>query len=86
MSTKRKVALAPWGTSLAGAGAGFYFDGQTSDYADDYRKAIADQDVSGTQDAYDNTQSSKNWRNASYGVSAGTALLGLVLWFWPEGK
>lgn len=86
MSTKRKVALALWGTTLAGAGAGFYFDGQTSDYADDYRKAIADQDVSGTQDAYDNTQSSKNWRNASYGVSAGTALLGLVLWFWPEGK
>lgn len=86
MSTKRKVALALWGTSLASAGAGFYFDGKTADYADDYRAAIANQNVSETQDAYDNTQSSKTWRNTGYGVSAGSAILGLVLWFWPEAK
>lgn len=86
MSTKRKVALALWGTSLAGAGAGYYFDGKTSGYADDYRTAITSQDASATKDAYDNTQSSKDLRNVSYGVSVGTVLVGAVLWFWPEGK
>lgn len=86
MSAKRKVALALWGSSLAGAGAGYYFDGKTSDYADEYRAAIARQDAVVTRDAYDNTRSNKDLRNVSYGVSVGTVLVGAALWFWPEGK
>lgn len=86
MSIKRKVAMALWGIGLVDAGVGYYFDFKVGDYRDDYRTAITNKDVSDTKDAYDKTQTSKNLRDMSYGISVGTALVGAVLWFWPEGK
>lgn len=95
LSGKRKIALALWGTSLAGAGGGYYFNGQAVNHADDYDAAQASyldpsvdrqaEALREGQDAYDNLQSAQTGRTVSYGVSAGAAVLGAVLWFWPEG-
>jgi len=86
LSTKRKVALALWGSSIAGGGLGFYFNQQGDEYTDDYKAAIEAQDRDKTQSAYDDTQAADRYRNVSYGISLGTLAVGAVLWFWPEGK
>ena len=86
LSTKRKVALALWGTSLLGVGAGAYFNSKGSSYQDDYNTAYAANNYTQTKAAYNKIQDAKTARNASYGISIGTFLLGAVLWFLPEGK
>jgi len=84
LSSKRKVALALWGGSLLGAGAGYYFNGQGNDYQDDYFAARDAMDSGTTQTAYENTQTADRNRSISYGVSIGTLVVGAALWFWPE--
>ncbi|HSQ43031.1 MAG TPA: CsgG/HfaB family protein [Fibrobacteraceae bacterium] len=86
MSTKRKIALALWGTSLASAGVGFYFNNKGVSYQDDYEAAASEKNSAEILAAYNNTQDAEGYRNASYGVSIGALVLGAVLWFLPEGK
>ena len=84
LSIKRKVALALWGGSLLGAGAGYYFNTQGDGYQADYVSARDAQDSDATQTAFDNTQAADRNRSISYGVSMGTLVVGAALWFWPE--
>jgi len=86
MSVKRKIAMALWGASLAGVGAGYWFNGQCDTYGQDYQAAINAQNAADTKAAYDNVQTAELSRNASYGISVGTLVAGAVLWFWPEGN
>lgn len=86
LSMKRKVALGFWGVSLVGVGAGVYNNLKGDQYSDDYDDAIKDVDFHDTKVAYDNTHSAETARNTSYGVSIGAAVIGAILWFWPEGK
>jgi len=85
LSVKRKIALALWGTSLVGAGGGAFMNQEVKSSVDDYRSAEAQHNAVALQDAYDKWESSKTYRNAGYSLSIGTAVLGLILWFWPEG-
>jgi len=84
MSFKRKMAIALWGTALAGGGAGYWFNTQGNGYADDYEAALVAHDATQTQNAYDNTQSADLKRNVGYGVSLTALVAGAALWFWPE--
>lgn len=84
LSVKRKVALALWGGSAVGAGAGWYFDGQGKAAAKDYDAAIDSQIKDDADNAFDRTESAELARDASYGVSVGAVVLGAALWFWPE--
>ena len=88
ISFKRKLALGLWGTSLAGAGAGYYFDAQgasaVKDYDSEYEKTNPSQSL--MESAYSDIGSNRDNRDLSYGISGGAALAGLLLWFWPEGK
>lgn len=86
LSTKRKAALALWGGSLLGAGAGYYFNGQGDGYQADYLSARDALDSDATQTAFDNTQAADRNRSIGYGVSISTLVVGAALWFWPEGK
>jgi TolB-like protein len=86
ISFKRKVALALWGGSLLGAGGGYYFDGQGVKYLTDFNAAKSAGNRTDLRDAAGNVDDSKTYRSASLGLSVGTALIGLVLWFLPEGK
>ncbi|HSQ40690.1 MAG TPA: CsgG/HfaB family protein [Fibrobacteraceae bacterium] len=83
MSFKRKVALALWGTSLAAAGVGGYFNYRGVGYREDYQNT---KDTSEVRDYASKMDDMERDRNVSYGISIGTALVGLVLWFLPEGK
>lgn len=84
LSTKRKVALALWGTSLLGAGTGWYFNGQAGVAAEDYDTAVIQLNLSDARDAHDRIGTAETGRNASYGVSVGALVVGMALWFWPE--
>lgn len=86
LSTKRKIAIALWGTSAITAGGGYYFDMQGAQYAKDYDAALEAQDAMELQKSYDNLDQMNLNRNVSYGVSITSAIAGLVLWFLPEGK
>lgn len=86
MSTKRKVALALWSTSILGAGGAYYFNSKGTEYQSDYWDAREAHNSEDTQTAYDRTQSADRNRSFSYGVSIGSLVVGVVLWFWPEGK
>jgi len=86
LTMKRKIALALWGTTLLGAGSGFYFDRKGTDYADQYDAAKSAGDRSAADDAFANIHSTKTRRDVSYGVSISSFVIGAVLWFWPEGK
>jgi hypothetical protein len=65
-----------------GTGAGYYFDSKGADYKKNYDAATTPTEL---LSASSNMNNMATDRNASYGIAAGTALLGLVLWFWPEG-
>lgn len=84
MSAKRKVAVALWGTSLASAGAGYYFDWKGAGYRDEYQDAEDSKDSTTLFDRSDKMSDMETYRNTSYGISIGSALLGLLLWFLPE--
>jgi len=84
LSGKRKVALALGGSSLLGAGAGWYFNGQGNAAVDDYDTAVLALSKSDAADAHEQIDAAENRRNVSYGVSVGALVLGAVLWFWPE--
>jgi len=86
MSTKRKVAIALWGTSLVGVGSGVYFNQKALDYDKDFDAATTAKNAAELRSANSNLSTAKTGRAASYGLSIGTALLGLVLWFLPEGS
>lgn len=86
LSTKRKVALALWGSSLLGAGFGVYSNTQLSGFQEDYKSAVAAADYNGAASAYTDGNSAETRRTVGYGVSMGTLVLGAILWFWPEEK
>lgn len=84
LSAKRKFALALWGVSAAGIGAGTYFNMKGEDYRKDWEKANEDENARALDRAYDNTQDMKLYRNTSYAVSVVGLVAGCVLWFLPE--
>jgi len=84
MSTKRKIALGLWGGSLLGAGGALYYNSQATAAQDDYDAAWESYDQLKTRKAYADLQDAESSRNISVGVSAGTVLIGALLWFWPE--
>ena len=86
MSTKRKWAMALWGTSLLGGGGGYYFNTVRVKRVDEYGNALTARNYADTKAAFDNAQSASTRRNISYGVSIGTLVAGTVLWFLPEGN
>jgi len=86
ISLKRKVALFLWGSSLASVGAGYYFNQKGVDYIDDYNEALNSGNHQMFLDASSSANNMKTYRAASYGLSIGSALVGLVLWVLPEGK
>ena len=86
MSGKRKWALALWGSSLLGAGGGYYFNGKAVGYASDYDGAQVRGDYLLAQSAYGNINNAKTGRTAGYGASVATFLVGAVLWLLPEEK
>jgi TolB-like protein len=93
MSTKRKIAMALWGSALVSGGAGVWFNQQGAGYAKDYDNALRNltsssgeqADADRLQSAYDDLKGAKLSRTVSYSVSLGSALIGTVLWFLPEG-
>lgn len=82
LSFKRKVALFLWSSTLIGAGAGYYYDQKGAEQLNEYAKATEAEEIRNLAKDIDN---SENLRNGSYGVSMGTALVGLLLWVLPEG-
>lgn len=86
ISTKRKIAIALWGTSLVGAGAGVYLNRQGEAASEDYDDAIDKENPALTKSSYNDTQDAIRGRNVSYGAAVGTGIVGLLLWFWPEGR
>ena len=84
-NTRRKWAMVLGGAALTSAGVGLYYNQKGNTYADDYESAILRQNGVDTRSAFDNTQEADQRRNVGYGVSLSMAVLGLVLWFWPEG-
>jgi len=85
MAVKRKIALALLGTSLVGGGAGFYFNSAGDGYMTDFGNAKTAKDSIALRRANSNISSASTDRNVSYGVSVGSLIIGLALWFWPEG-
>ncbi|HSQ41770.1 MAG TPA: CsgG/HfaB family protein [Fibrobacteraceae bacterium] len=85
LSTKRKIALALGGLSLAGVGMGVYFNQRGVSYRDDYNEANDAEDYAKLSSAYADADDMKTYRNTSYGISLGAAVAALVLWFLPEG-
>ena len=86
LSGKRKFALALWGSSLLGAGGGYYFDKKGGSAQGDYEVAAGFLLEADAKVAYDKVQIADRNRNIGYGASIGTLLIGAVLWFLPEGK
>jgi TolB-like protein len=84
LSLKRKFAIALWGTSALGIGSGMYFDSKGATYLKDFNTAESLNNAEELRRASKNLNDAESFRNASYGVSIGSGLLGLVLWFWPE--
>jgi len=85
MSIKHKVALALWGTSLAGLGTGYYFDAKGKEYDKTYDAELKALNKAGATSAYNDIQTAKTGRAVGYSVSIGSALVGLILWFLPDG-
>lgn len=92
LSTKRKIALVFLGSAAISAGVGGYFDYQGRGYAEDYdlyrkewQQSPDDDLAKAYQASYDDMESAKAARNVAYGVSIGALVVGLGLWFWPEG-
>ncbi len=86
LSTKRKVALALWGTSVLGAGFGVYSNIQVSNDQKDFDDAIASANYAKASSANQDANSAETRRTIAYGVSLGSLLVAAVLWFLPEGK
>lgn len=86
MSLKRKIALALWGSGIAGGGVGYYYDREVSHNGEDYERAFAAHNYNDAKSAYDDGKSAETNRSVALGASIGTVVVGLVLWFWPEGK
>lgn len=85
LSAKRVIALSLLSGVLGGAGAGVYFNSQGASAKTDYDDAIDALDYDAASTAYDDVQSAQTSRNIGCSVSIGSAVIGLVLWFWPEG-
>lgn len=84
LSAKKKFAIALWGVSVAGVGAGAFFDIKGADYRKEWEKANEAQDFKALDRAYGNAQDMKLYRNASAGVSIVSLVAGTVLWFLPD--
>ena len=85
MSTKRKIAIALWGSSLLAGGGGVWFNQRGIDYKVNFNDAYAFHDEQGLRDAGKNMDKAFLYRGVGYGLSVGTLVAGLVLWFLPEG-
>lgn len=85
LSTKRIIALSMLSGVLGGSGAGVYFNSQGNTAKTDLDLAVEAKNKEDAIAAYDDIQDAKNNRNIGYSVSIGSALVALVLWFWPEG-
>jgi len=81
MTWNRYVAASCWGLSVSGFGAGYYYDHQGSQDKNIYKNA----DSTYWDAIYSDIQNDKRNRNASIGVTLGSALVGLVFWFLPVG-
>jgi|GEM_PF-1080496 len=93
LSTKRKVALAMWGSAAGFGTLGFLFNRKAFTYRDQYDLAKATWTKNPTtlnaddyQASYDNMTTMQKGRNASYAISLTALVAGTVLWFLPEGK
>lgn len=84
MSIKRKIAIALGVMALGEAGGGVYFNYGAAVSALDYDDAIAAGDYYAAESAFSKIEDQKNLRLASYSASIATAIVGVVLWFWPE--
>lgn len=84
LSLKRKIALALGATAIGSSGAGFYFNQIGLSSKDDLELAVNNHDRPAARTAYADLQNRELGRNVGYGVAAGTAIIGLVLWFLPE--
>lgn len=81
LSARRKIALALWGSALAGGGVGWYFDREGKNYQSDFVAATANQDAPALLNAEENLDAAARNRNISYGTALGTLLVGGVLWY-----
>jgi TolB-like protein len=87
LSLKRKIALGFFSGAGLGLGGGVYFNQQALAYEDDYNAEhdLLHPNKEQLTKIYNDVNETKEARNISYGSSVGTALIGLLLWFWPEG-
>jgi len=86
LSWQRKTALALWTAGLAGVGGGVYFNQRMISAGDDYDAVFAQTNpsLSDANNAYQDLQDARTARNASYGVAAGSVVLGALLWIWGK--
>lgn len=84
ISFKRKLALGLWGSSLLAVGGGAYYHAQAMSAREDYDAAWDSFDRNAALSAYADYNDYRSGRNICFAVGAGTALLGAVLWFWPD--
>lgn len=91
MSAKRKWALVLLGNSGVFGAGGVWFNSKANGYFDDYTAAQVAWDANPSilaaknlQDSYDNLDTAKTRRNASYAISVTSLVAAAVLWFWPE--
>lgn len=82
LSVKRKIALALWGSSLLGAGAGWYFNGQGLDASDNYSAAEKTEDAAALRAAGSDMDAAALNRNVSYSYAVGALVVGAALWIW----
>lgn len=80
MSTARKWAVVLWTGSAVSFGSGLFFNYQGEHFVDNYNEALAAKNHPDAKDAYNDLQTSNKLRAASYGVGAGTLVLGFILW------
>jgi len=85
LSWKRKIALGIVGIAGLEVLGGVSHDDDISKNEINYRAAWADGNYSAAVTAYDNVKHAESKRNEDYYAALGTALVGMVLWFWPEG-
>ena len=85
LSWKRKIALGIVGIAGLEVLGGVSHDDDISKNEINYRAAWVEGNYSAAVTAYDNVKHAESKRNEDYYAALGTALVGMVLWFWPEG-
>lgn len=85
MSLKRKVALAMIAPAVGGGAWALYANSNGSDALTRYNQAWG-QDVVAADAAYEDIQNAESQRTIGSGIAIGSVVVGLVLWFLPEGN